>query len=97
MPLRYRERGQFNWYEGRTENISRSGLLFLGQHSIDPNTPVEMRFSLPVKVPNDPTAEIICFGHIVRTVAPSNGQSLPGLAARISDYRVVRVQDVAGE
>jgi hypothetical protein len=28
IPLKYRPSGTPNWWEGRTENISRSGVLF---------------------------------------------------------------------
>lgn len=94
MPLRYRVRGQLNWHEGRMENISRSGVLFRGAHTIEPNAAVEMSFLLPANVPNEPAAEVICSGRIVRAVPPSGSVSQPAFAARIWDYRFVRSQDV---
>src|SRR6202167_3638404 len=36
LPLRYRQVGEKSWRPGTTENISRSGLLFLPQESLHP-------------------------------------------------------------
>ncbi len=54
MPVRYRVCGQVNWYEGRAENISRSGVLFRGQRIIEPLTSIEMSFVLPVEASTGP-------------------------------------------
>lgn len=92
--LRYRVSGQMNWYEGRTENISRSGVLFRGEHLVEPNTPVEMRFVLPAEISDRVSAEVTCRGYIVRKVLPSGTETFPALAAAILAYRFLRGQDV---
>lgn len=97
IPLQYRVQGQLSWHDGRMENISRSGVLFRGQHPVQPDTPVEVRFALPTKLNNEPATEVICSGRIVRTVQASGTTSLPGFAARILGYRFVRGLDEIDE
>ena len=84
LELRYRPVGGRRWYEGRVENISRSGVLFRGAAFVDVNTPVEIALLLPV--PPLATA-IVCRGRIVRTILPGGHDRRPGLAATISRYR----------
>ena len=90
IPLRYRTSGETNWHEGRIENISRSGVLFRAEHHLEPKTPVEMSFVLPVEIGGEVGAEVICGGYIVRTVETLTPDNLPGLAAAILDYRFLR-------
>ena len=85
MPLRYRLMGEILWHDGRIENISRSGVLFRAEHPLVPNTAVEMSFVWPVESSSEPSAEVTCHGHIVRTVLAKATES-PALAATISDY-----------
>ena len=99
MTIRYRGTDEMNWHEGRVENISRSGVLFRTQHLLEPKTPVEMKFMLPVEISNEAAAQVICSGSIVRAVPPAGGDTLPGLAAAIVDYVFLRGQppaDVSG-
>ena len=84
LQLRYRPVGGRHWYEGRVENISRSGVLFRGAALVDVNTPVEIALLLPVP----PLASaIVCRGRIVRTILPGGPDRRPGIAATISRYR----------
>ncbi len=95
MLLHYRVSGERNWREGRTENISRSGVLFRGEHVVEPNTPVEMSFVLPMEISGQGAAEVVCQGNIVRTVLATGTDTLPALAAAILDYQFLRRQDIA--
>ncbi len=90
MPLRYRVSGQLDWHEGKTENISRSGVLFRANRSVELSTGIEMSFVLPVEVFNQPAAEVICSGLIVRTVPPSGAESFSFIGAKILDYHFLR-------
>lgn len=85
MPLRYRLTGAILWHEGRIENISRSGVLFRAEQPLAPNAAVEMSFVLPVERSSEPGAEVICHGHIVRTLLAQATEG-PAMAATISDY-----------
>jgi hypothetical protein len=87
LPVRYRRVGETRWHEGRTENISRSGILIWTDQPPTVDTLLEMSFVLPV---GGTPPGIVCRGRIVRTVLPRAPHGLPGLAARISTYRFVR-------
>jgi PilZ domain-containing protein len=84
MPLRYRVLGEAQWHEGRTENISRSGILFRTTDIVDLDVRVEMSFVLPI-LPAPPA--ILCRGRIVRTTLPGGNAHQTGVAATISRYR----------
>ncbi|HEV7499095.1 MAG TPA: PilZ domain-containing protein [Vicinamibacteria bacterium] len=83
LPLRFRVIGETQWHEGRTENISRSGILFRTEDRVFLHARVEMKFVLPI-VPVAPA--IVCRGRIVRTVRPAGAAHRIGAAATISRY-----------
>ncbi len=88
LPLRYRAKGETEWREGRTVNISHTGALFLTDWSMEVHTEIEMSLEMPTVT----RAEIVCRGEIVRTVLPASREAQPSLAARIIDYHFVRRQ-----
>jgi hypothetical protein len=88
--LRYRLKRERAWREGRTENISRSGLLFRGEAFVKPATQIEMSMVLSPGILGEGAVEVICRGTVVRTVPPADAGSFPGLATTISYYRLVR-------
>jgi hypothetical protein len=92
LPLQYRALGEKRWHEGRTENISRSGVLFRTEDVLDLDTEVEMTFVLPA-IPAAPA--IVCRGRVVRTVLPGGDGRQPQLAATISRYRFLRGKTAA--
>jgi hypothetical protein len=65
----YRERGTTAWIEGRSENVSRSGVLFRGSASIPSGTVVEVVLEMPVEVTGQAGSNVLCFGTVVRTTA----------------------------
>jgi PAS domain S-box-containing protein len=94
LPLRYRPLGEKSWRPGTTENISRSGLLFQAQESLDPTVQLEISLVLPPEIAGLAATEVICRGEIVRSVERQNqgqGRALaqgvtPALAAKILQY-----------
>jgi hypothetical protein len=56
------------WRQGRTENISRNGLLLHAEEPINPDTPVEVVVELPPVVPGGPAATMVCRGRVSRTL-----------------------------
>ena len=88
--LRYRVKREVTWREGRTENISRSGVLFRGEFLVEPTTEIEMSMALPAGIFGDGDVEAVCRGTVVRTVPPGGVGSMLGLATTISYYRLVR-------
>src|SRR5262245_409993 len=84
--LRYREIGDADWCDGQTENISRSGILFRGSQTGEPNSAIEMVVMFP-ETEAGPGGRALCSGHIVRL--GSRDASGISLAARISSCRVI--------
>jgi hypothetical protein len=88
LPIRYKKIGGRSWFEGKTENMSRSGVLFRADRVLKPRTAVQMSFTLPVSVKGDGPGEVLCRGSVVRTVAAA-GANRPCVAVSIQRYRLV--------
>ena len=86
LPLRYRRLGENNWHEGKTENISRSGMLFQADELLQPSAQLEINLVLPAEIAGLSATEVVCRGEVVRTVAANGGTVSPALAARILQY-----------
>src|SRR5713101_6696752 len=87
LPLKYRLLGESAWRNGTTENISRSGMLFRAEETIQPNAQLEINLVLPAEIAGLSTAEVICHGEVVRTVELEQPIVGPALAARILRYQ----------
>jgi c-di-GMP-binding flagellar brake protein YcgR len=86
LSVRYRPLGAEEWCVGRTENISRSGVLVRTANGIDIDTSVEIRLELPTVTAGKDSAEIWCRGRVVRTVCQTDGSMQPGYAIAIEQY-----------
>lgn len=78
------------WLDGTTENISSSGVLFLSDRVLEPDTPVEMNLIMPPQIVGPAETRVVCSGRVVRTVPPATPDARPALAATIAKYRLVR-------
>ena len=92
LPIRYKKMGGRKWFEGKTENISRSGLLFRADRVLKLKTAIEMSFTLPAVSSDYGPGEVLCWGSVVRTV-PAAGTNQPCVAASIHSYRFARKQE----
>jgi hypothetical protein len=92
MSMLYRVEGDQRWREGRTENISRSGVLFRAETGMDRDTAIEMLLIMPREVAGESAGTAMCRGRIVRSewglVDPR-----PALAARILDCEPLQPPD----
>jgi PAS domain S-box-containing protein len=86
LPLRYRRLGENSWHEGKTENISRSGMLFQADEPLQPSALLEINLVLPPEIAGLSATEVVCRGEVVRTIQPNGGTVSPALAARILQY-----------
>src|SRR6266542_997 len=86
MTLRYRTDAEPQWQEGRTVNISRTGVLFSTNNPLEVRTALQMILKLPAEIAGDETAEVLCLGRIVRTMPPREPDGSTFLAATISGY-----------
>ena len=90
IPIRYRKPHTSKWFEGMTENVSYSGVLFRAESPLLPETTVEMRIELPVAVLGEVPGEIVCRGAVVR-IEESPISGIPSaLAVAIRGYRMAR-------
>ena len=90
IPVRYREPQAGLWFEGETENISRSGVLFRTGSVLSPRTLVEMRLPLPTIIKGEAPGEILCKGIVVRTELRTVRDAPSALAVAIQHYRFAR-------
>lgn len=74
VPVRYHIIGDA-WYEGWTENISRSGVLVRAAQAPPLGAEVDVILTLPAGIVSDLAGETLCTGAIVRLLAEVEGQS----------------------
>lgn len=89
IPIRYRERGTAVWLEGKTVNISKSGILFCAQQEFRPHAALDVALTLPAAISDEAPAEIGCHGTVVRSTSVSAQDGQHVVAAAISRYRFV--------
>jgi hypothetical protein len=88
--IRFRARGEREWHEGLTENISISGVLIRTARALDPKTAIEMRFFLPVELDGECAAEVFCRGFVIRSSKCRIPAGTFTIAARIMHSRFLR-------
>jgi len=90
ISIHYRKPHTARWFEGRTENISYSGVLFRAESLLQPKTTVELRFRLPSAILGEAPGEIVCRGAVVRIEESTIPAIPPALAVHIDGYRMAR-------
>ena len=93
VPIHYRKSGMSNWHDGRTVNISHSGVLFQTDENLQTDLKLEIRISL------SPKTTLACQGTIIRIDPALCTDEKTGLAARISHYRLLspdKLQEIPG-
>ncbi len=80
--MQYREGGESAWHEGTTINISRSGVLFKSDRTLEPRKVLEMRIAFPPEFTGDSETGVLCWGPVVRQT-----DDPPAMAATIFHYR----------
>ena len=88
IPLKYRPSGTPDWWEGRTENISRSGVLFRTDHLMPLQTPVDILMSLPDELGDAGSGLVVGQGRVVRTEPAQPDDPRPAVAVTIASYRL---------
>ena len=92
IALRYRPAGDDAWRDGRSENISRSGVLFRTDQSPATQTTIEMMLTLQGELGEDVYGMVICRGRVVRVESGVPGDPRPAVAATIAGYRLIHSQ-----
>jgi hypothetical protein len=79
-PIHYRPRGESEWRNGSTVNMSSSGVLFEVEDQLPPGMLLEMHVKLLEQITGGVSSSVLCWGPVVRTEGSS-------LAAAILKYR----------
>jgi hypothetical protein len=88
VPVLYRLEGSSNWLNGRTVNISRSGLLVRVGEPIEPRVKLEFIVDMPEEVVGYHERRVLCRGTAARTVsAAAPGELLVAFA--IAEYELL--------
>ncbi len=98
LPVRYRGKNLTTWYEGSIQNISQSGVMFVGTQQLPANALIEMIFEMPEEISGQKNSNVLCQGRVVRvkdapkTVAEESGaeQEMFALASSVLDYKFLR-------
>jgi len=86
LPLHFRQTDGFGWHMGRTQNVSRTGVLFESERAVEVGKTVEMFFAPPAEVWGGTPGTIYGRGKIVRTSPPISSTRQPTAAAKILNY-----------
>src|SRR5438874_13344397 len=86
----YRPAGEVRWREGRTENISQSGVLFHGLEPVDVEVPVEIMMTVPAEIAGPATGTSLGRGRIVRR-GTERSDARPTLAAAVTGWELLRL------
>jgi PilZ domain len=97
ITMLYRLPGNKQWRQGRTENISRSGVLFRTDHKMSLEAPIDMLLALPVEVAGGRNARVICRGRVVRMEGAPGDDTERAVAATITNYRLAHSQGIDPE
>ena len=76
--MRYRLVGEETWTNGVTVNISHSGVLFHGEHSVEPEAVIDLDLALPGEMADG--AHLLAHGVVVRKTAPAAIDALLALS-----------------
>ena len=86
--MRYRVAGTITWCAARTENISRTGVLFRTDRPLDPSTRIEL--SIDLLDEGSSRARVHGRGLVVRATAFASPDTHCLVAAATSGSRIIR-------
>jgi hypothetical protein len=86
----YRPLGEVRWREGRTENISESGVLFHGMEPVPVEMPVELMMKVPAEIAGPAGGTSLGRGRIVRH-GTERSDARPTFAAAITGWETLKI------
>ncbi|MGO8791845.1 MAG: PilZ domain-containing protein [Terriglobia bacterium] len=89
LPVYFRKLDSPTWLEGRTENISCTGMLLHSSSHIAPETTLDMRLQVALGSKGKGATEIHCKCTVVRLEQRIVPENPIALAVAIRDYRIV--------
>ena len=76
QPMLYRESGLTEWRDGTVQNISESGISFVGEQALATDVELEMIFVMPQEITGQQNSKVLCRGDVARAVAGQSGKYL---------------------
>lgn len=95
VPALYRTVGEDRWHKGRTENISKGGVLLRGIRLFSQSAKVEVMLTLPAGIVPNAAGEMFFVGTVARLLPPPWSGGLPGIAIAFEKYRAAQSADTA--
>ena len=86
----YRPAGDVRWREGRTENISESGVLFHGPEWLPVEMPVELMMAVPPEIAGEAAGSSLGRGRIVRH-GIERSDARPTFAAAVTEWETLKI------
>lgn len=87
--IRYRRSEELDWREGRIENVSGRGVLFMADRPEDMGSRIQMRLMLAPKESGEFRLEVAASGRILRQRGHQQGTNECATAASIATYRIL--------
>jgi hypothetical protein len=76
----YRESGVAEWNAGTVQNISKSGVSFVGEQRVEDGIELEMIFVMPQEITGQPSSKVLCRGDVARVVGGNSGNYAAAVA-----------------
>ena len=89
LPVYFREIDSPTWLEGRTENISYTGILLRSSSPLAQETQLDLRLQVSLGAKGKGPTEIHCKCKVVRLERQVVPENPIALAVKIRDYRIV--------
>ena len=77
--------GESIWRDGKSQNVSHSGVLFLPEAALSLHTSIELMLEMPAEMPAS-KGMLLRRGRIVRGVPPSAPRDRPAYAAAAFEH-----------
>jgi hypothetical protein len=86
LPVQYRI-GDGEWHYSKTENVSRTGALFVTDAVLESGTKVEMVLVLQADHNQKTSPQVLCSGEVVRRLPDEPTDQPQAVAVTFSNYR----------
>lgn len=91
VPVLYREKGRKDWLHGRSENISRTGVLITAEQPFPDEADIEVMLEMPAEITGQEHKNVLCQGVCVRS-SPGKKETSFNLAIAISGYEFIEME-----
>ena len=90
VPINFRRTGEFSWNMGKTNNLSRTGVLFRAVLPLKPESKVEFEFVAPPEFGTEAGEMLSCRAQVVRLSPPPPNDRRASMAAKFAKIQILR-------